>query len=74
MKPPYIPPVLRPEITQPFLAVELAGGDPEKTLMMIFDLVHGYNFNDPQRFINRDYHRLKASMQTSVFSNRGRRT
>ena len=61
MIPPFTPPVRRPEIIEPFLTVNLIGGSGARVADMIFDLIHGANYNSPQRFVSRDYHRVKAS-------------
>jgi cyanobactin biosynthesis protein (PatB/AcyB/McaB family) len=65
MLPPFVAPIQRPEIVQPFLTVDLRDGDGSHIVQTIFDLIHGKNYNDPQRFLSRDYHKLKSSMHYS---------
>jgi cyanobactin biosynthesis protein (PatB/AcyB/McaB family) len=62
MLPLFVAPVLRPEVVQPFLTVNLKGGTPEQVLHVIFDLIHGANYNSPQCFLRRDYSQLKSSL------------
>jgi cyanobactin biosynthesis protein (PatB/AcyB/McaB family) len=65
MLPPFLAPIQRPDTVQPFLTVDLRDGDGSNILQTIFDLIHGKNYNDPQRFLSRDYHKLKSSLQHS---------
>lgn len=61
MLPPFLPPVRRPEVVQPFRAVSLPGGSGDQIISMIYDLLHGANYNCPQRFVSRQYERVKSS-------------
>jgi cyanobactin biosynthesis protein (PatB/AcyB/McaB family) len=60
MLPPFAPPIRRPEVVHPFRAVSLTNGETVQILDRLFDLVHGMNYNDPQRFIMHGYDRLKT--------------
>jgi len=50
MLPVQAPPVKRPELVQPHLAVDVEHGDPEDLFAVRMALLHGANHNDPAAF------------------------
>lgn len=61
MLPPFQAPVPRPDLVYSFNTISLRGGASDAILGRIFDLIHGANYNDPQRFVPRNYHTLRRS-------------
>lgn len=55
------PPVKRPDLIQPYLAVDVEHGHTQDLVNIRMDLLHGANYNDPARFQYADYHRIKVS-------------
>ncbi|RAY11557.1 cyanobactin biosynthesis system PatB/AcyB/McaB family protein [Actinomadura craniellae] len=56
-------PVRRPELIHPHRTVDVVHGTPEQLIAMRLRLVHGANFNDPQRFEYPSFDRMRFSMQ-----------
>jgi cyanobactin biosynthesis protein (PatB/AcyB/McaB family) len=49
------------ELVQPFLTVDFLHGSSNQIREVIIKLIHGANYNDPQRFFSRNYNQLKSS-------------
>jgi cyanobactin biosynthesis protein (PatB/AcyB/McaB family) len=62
--PAQVPPVRRPELVHPHQVVDVVHGTVEELIARRVRLMHGANFNDPQRFIEPSYERMKYSIQT----------
>jgi len=63
LPPPITQPILRPDVrgrNLTFPSVDLHHGSTLQILSAIVTLIHGANFNAPQRFVKRDYDRLKS--------------
>jgi cyanobactin biosynthesis protein (PatB/AcyB/McaB family) len=61
---PFAKPVRRPELVQSFLTVDLFSkecGSGNQIFDVIVRLIHGANYNDPQKFVVRDYKQTKSS-------------
>lgn len=58
---PFAKPVPRPDLVQPFLAVDLYHGSPNQIAQVISTLIHGANYNDPAKFVVRDYKQIRFS-------------
>ena len=61
MLPPFQAPAKRPELINASTTIRLEGGSPLNTFESLVALVHGANYNDPQRFVARNYHQLRRS-------------
>jgi cyanobactin biosynthesis protein (PatB/AcyB/McaB family) len=56
-----------PELIQPFRTVDFHGQAQQITDVMM-KLIHGANYNNPQRFFSRNYNQLKSSQFLSSTS------
>jgi cyanobactin biosynthesis protein (PatB/AcyB/McaB family) len=79
MLPPFVKPVQRPEFIYQSRIIDFmvklielrlpTGKDIGDDLYNTFkQMVHGANYNDPQRFLNRNYNQLKSSLQRESLS------
>lgn len=55
------PPVKRPDLIQPYAAVDIIHGSIEDMVHIRMDLLHGANYNDPAAYAHRTYGQLKNS-------------
>lgn len=54
-------PVKRPDLVDPSSCVDFLDGTPLENVLMIMDLIHGANYNDPAAFANRSYSQVMHS-------------
>ncbi|QWF82432.1 cyanobactin biosynthesis system PatB/AcyB/McaB family protein [Amycolatopsis sp. CA-230715] len=59
--PPQVAPVRRPELVEPHRCVDVVHGTPDELIAMRLRLMHGANFNDPQRWLDPTYQRMRSS-------------
>ena len=55
------PPIKRPDLIQPSLAVDVEHGRPEDLVNIRIDLLHGANYNDPAAYRYPGYDRVRVS-------------
>ena len=61
MQPRQSPPVRRPELVHPHRTVDVIHGTADQLVAMRIRLMHGANYNDPQRFAYPSFHRMRQS-------------
>ena len=54
-------PVKRPDLVHPHLTLGWEDGAAGQLFDAIVKLIHGANYNDPPRFVKRDYNQLRSS-------------
>ncbi|NEP79883.1 MAG: cyanobactin biosynthesis system PatB/AcyB/McaB family protein [Okeania sp. SIO3C4] len=59
--PKQLPPVKRPDIISPSLAVDVVHGRGEGLVTIRMDLMHGANYNDPAPYNYPTYNQIKSS-------------
>ncbi|NEO37853.1 MAG: cyanobactin biosynthesis system PatB/AcyB/McaB family protein [Moorea sp. SIOASIH] len=59
--PKQVAPVKRPDLIQPYQAVDVVHGRGQDLVTIRMDLTHGANYNDPAPFAYPSYQQLKTS-------------